>query len=218
MRVRCYDAETVDTPVPAAAGRPMATPWPPYEAVGLAASAGGLAALSIVLGRLPADLPAAVVVVQHLDPRHGSLLAEILGRRTKLRVVQAQDADELKPGSVYLAPPDHHLLINRGSLSLSQTELVHFVRPSADLMFESLAAAYGPRAIGVVLTGSGSDASGGICAIKDRGGTTIAQDEATSQFFGMPGASMKTGCVDFVLALDEIAPAVVALVMRGAVG
>lgn len=197
---------------------PASTPNPPFEVVGLAASAGGLAALTVVLSRLPPDFPAAIVVVQHLDPRHGSLLADILARRTPLRVAQARDGDRLSPGTVYVAPPDHHLLINRGTLSLTQTELVHFVRPSADLMFESLAAAYGSRAIGVVLTGSGSDGSAGLSAIKVRGGTSIVQDEATSQFFGMPHAAITTGAVDFILGLDEIAPALVTLVMSGVIG
>lgn len=191
---------------------------PPFEVVGLASSAGGLTALTTVLSRLPADFPAALVVVQHLDPRHGSLLSEILARRTSLRVAEAHDGVVVEHGTVYIAPPNHHLLVNRGTLSLTQTELVHFVRPSADLMFDSMAAAYGPRAIAVVLTGSGSDGSSGVTAVKARGGTVLVQDEATAEFFGMPQAAIKTGCADFILALDEIAPALVVLVMREAVG
>ena len=191
---------------------------PPFEVAGVASSAGGLTALAAVLGGLPADFSAPIVCVQHLDPRHASLLAEILARRTQLAVREAADGDVLRPGSVYIAPPDHHLLVNRGTLSLTQTELVHFLRPSADLMFESLAAAYGSGVIGVVLTGSGSDGSAGLRAVKDRGGTTIAQDEATSEFFAMPQAAIRTGCVDFVLRLEEIAPALVTLVMGGVVG
>jgi two-component system chemotaxis response regulator CheB len=97
------------------------------------------------------------------------------------------------------------MLINRdGSVSLTQTELVNFVRPSADLLFESVAASYGKRAIAVVLTGTGHDGSIGVTAIKQRGGTVIAQDEASSEFFGMPSAAIRTGAVDFVLALEEI--------------
>ena len=186
---------------------------PPFDIVAIAASAGGVFALTEVLQKLPADLPAIVVVVQHLDPRHRSLMPQIFGRRSNLPVYQALDGMEVVPGNVYLAPPDRHLLINRdGTVSLTQTELVNFVRPSADLLFESVAAAYGERAIAVVLTGAGKDGSMGVTAIKQRGGTVIVQDEATSEFFSMPSAAIKTGTVDFVLSLDEISPALVTLV------
>jgi two-component system chemotaxis response regulator CheB len=122
---------------------------------------------------------------------------------------------------VHVAPPDHHLLVDAdGTLSLTRTELVHFVRPSADLLFESGAASFGRRVIGVVLTGTGSDGSLGVEAIKRRGGTVIAQDEETSDFFGMPGAAIDAGAVDFVLPLDQIAEALISLVdeRRGGVG
>lgn len=186
-----------------------------FEIVALAASAGGLQALSQVLSGLPADFPAPIVVVQHLDPRHRSLMAEILGRRTKLRVQQAQDKDTLEPGVVYIAPPGYHLLVNRGgTLSLSHSELVHFVRPSADLLFESVAASYKDRAIAVQLTGTGRDGAMGIEAVKKMGGTTIAQDEKNAEYSGMPSAAIATHKVDFVLPLDEIASALVTLVMK----
>ena len=184
-----------------------------FEIVALAASAGGLKALTEVLGGLPADFPAALVVVQHLDPRHRSLLAEILGRRSALAVRQASDAERVAPGSVLIAPPDHHLLVNPdGSLSLSRTELVHFSRPSADLLLESVAASYRSRAIGVILSGSGSDGAMGAKAIKKTGGTLIVQDPATAEFTGMPAAALQAGPADFVLPLHEIAGALRSLV------
>ena len=177
---------------------------------------GGVNALIVLSSALPEDFPAACVVVQHLDPRHRSLLSEILGRRTRLRVVQAAEGEQIEPGTVYIAPPDRHLLVNRGgALSLTRTELVHFVRPSADLLFESVASAFGDRAIAVVLTGSGSDGAMGAGAIKKMGGTVIVQDEASSQHFGMPGATIRSGCADFILPLDEIAGALVTLVTSG---
>jgi len=189
-----------------------------FDVVALAASAGGLTALSSVLADLPAGFPAGILVVQHLDPRHRSLMADILNRRTRLEVKQAEDGDHLAPGRVYIAPPNRHLLLNGdGSLSLTQTELVHFVRPSADLLFESVAAGYKDRAIAVVLSGSGGDGSMGVKAIKKMGGTVLAQDQSTSEFFGMPGAAIDSGSVDFVLPLEEIAPALVTLVMKGQV-
>lgn len=190
-----------------------------FEIVALAASAGGLRALSQVLAALPADFPAAIVVVQHLDPRHRSLMAEILSRRTALRVKQAEEENRLTAATAYIAPPDRHLLVNSDStLSLTQSELVHFVRPSADLLFESVAASYRDRAIAVVLSGSGSDGAMGVNAIKKMGGTVIIQDEKTSEFFGMPGAALQTGNVDFILPLDEISSALVTLVVKGDIG
>ena len=186
---------------------------PPFDIVAFAASAGGVFALTETLGHLPEQFPASVVVVQHLDPRHESLMPQIFARRCSLPVAQAVQGREVEPGHIYLAPPDHHMLIDRdGTITLTRTELVNFVRPSADLLFESVAAAYGERAIAVVMTGSGRDGSLGVTAIKKRGGTVIAQDRDSSEFFSMPEAAIKTGTVDFVLALDEIAGALVTLV------
>lgn len=184
-----------------------------FDIIAVAASAGGLNALSRLLSSLPPDFAAAIAVVQHLDPRHRSLMADILGRRTSLKVKEAEDGEKIRPSIVYMAPPDNHLLVNsNGTLSLSQSELVHFVRPSADLLFESVAASFKDRAIAVVLTGTGSDGTMGVRAIKKMRGTVIAQDEASSEFFGMPGSAIDTKTVDFILPLDEIAPALVTLV------
>jgi len=128
-------------------------------------------------------------------------------------VVHGEEGMQLEPDHVFLAPPDRHMLIKRrGTLTLTDSELVNFVRPSADLLFESVAAAYGDRAIAVVLTGSGHDGALGVTAVKQRGGTVVAQDEASSEFFGMPSAAIKTGAVDFVLPLEEMAPTLTALV------
>jgi two-component system, chemotaxis family, protein-glutamate methylesterase/glutaminase len=182
--------------------------------VAVAASAGGLKALGTLLSDLPGDFPVPILVVQHLDPRHKSLLADLLGRRTTLRVKHAEQGEPVTPGTVYIAPPNHHLLVNAaGVLSLTDTELVHFVRPSVDLLFESAAASYRERTIAVVLTGSGSDGATGVRAVKKMGGTVIAQDESSSDFFGMPGSAIATGTVDRVLPLSEIAPALSALVL-----
>jgi two-component system chemotaxis response regulator CheB len=186
-----------------------------YSIVALAASAGGLKALTDVLAALPADFPAAIVMVQHLDPRHRSLMSDILGRHTQLKVREAREGDRLQPGTAFVAPPNFHLLVHPdGTLHLTQTELVHFVRPSADLLFESTAAAYREAAIAVVLSGSGIDGAMGVTAIKKMGGTVIVQDQKTSEFAGMPEAALKTGVVDFVLALEDIAPALQKLVQQ----
>ncbi len=143
-------------------------------------------------------------------------MAKILSGRTGLTVKEAEEGDRLERGTVYIAPPDKHLLVNYdGTISLSSSEMVHFVRPSADLLFESVAGSYKDRAIAVVLTGSGSDGVMGVKAIKKMGGTVIAQDQTTSEFFGMPGGAIQSGNVDFVLPLTEIAPALVTLVVTG---
>jgi two-component system, chemotaxis family, protein-glutamate methylesterase/glutaminase len=184
-----------------------------FDLVVVAASAGGLAALSTVLGSLPADFEVPVVVVQHLDPRHRSLMADILRRRTALRVEQAAEGGHLAPSTVLVAPPDEHVLVTaEGTVNLSHSELVHFVRPSADLLFESAAGAFPGRVIGVVLTGTGSDANMGVRAISQTGGTVIVQDPKTAEFPGMPQAALDTVEVDFVLTLEEIGPALVSLV------
>ncbi|MFO0098705.1 MAG: chemotaxis protein CheB [Aphanizomenon sp.] len=187
---------------------------PDFDIVALAASAGGLTALIEVLSDLPINFRVPIVVVQHLDPRHPSLMAEILGRRTPLKVIQAKQGDKLIPGVVYIAPPNNHLLVNSdGTASLSQSEMVHFLRPSADLLFESVAASYKERTIAVVLTGTGSDGAMGVEAIKKMGGTVIVQDDKSAEFAGMPSSAIKTGDVDFVLPLAEISSALVTLVM-----
>jgi two-component system chemotaxis response regulator CheB len=181
----------------------------------LAASAGGLKALEEVLSGLPDDLDTAIVIVLHLDPRHRSLMASILDRYSKLRVKEAQQGDKLEAGVVYTAAPDAHLLVNPDeTLSLSHSESVHFLGPSADLLFESVAASFRDRAIGVVLTGTGGDGATGVRAIKKMGGRVIAQNGATSDFFGMPGAAINTGQVDYVLPLEDIAAALVRLVQH----
>jgi two-component system chemotaxis response regulator CheB len=184
--------------------------------VAFAASAGGLNALTAVLGGLPDDFPAPVLIVQHVDPRHKSLMAEILDRRTPLQVKEAEEGDKIRAGSIYVAPPNKHMLVAPGGvISLTTSELVNFVRPSADLLFESVAASYRDRAIAVVLSGSGSDGASGVRAIKQTGGTTIAQDKQSSEHFGMPGSAIETGDVDFVLPLDDIASAIKTLMGGG---
>jgi len=188
----------------------------PYGIVAIAASAGGITALGRVLGGLPADFPVPVVIVQHLDPRHKTIIAEVLGRRAKMPVRLAQEGVKAGPGNIYIAPPNRHLLVGaEGVLTLSSSELVHFVRPSADLLFESVAGAYGPRAVACVLTGTGSDGAMGASAVRSRGGTVIAEDPALAEFRGMPEAVVAAGAVDFVLPLDEIASVIRGLVQAG---
>lgn len=186
-----------------------------FDIVAIASSAGGLAALTTLVSNLPSDFSAALLVVQHIDPRHRSLLADILSRRTPLRNKSAEAGERVVPGTIYTALPDRHLLMDPdGSLSLTRSELVNYLRPSADLLFESVAATYRDRVIAVVLTGTGRDGAAGVEAVKKMGGTVIVQDERTSEFYGMPSAAIATGAVDFVLPIDEIGPALVRLTTK----
>ena len=183
-----------------------------FDIVALAASAGGLRAVSSVLESLPSTFPGAIVIVQHLAPQHLSFMADILARKTTLGVKQAQEGDRLERGMVYVAPPNYHLVVNLDkTLSLTQTERVHFLRPAADLLFDSVAAAYQSRAVAVVLSGTGSDGAEGVRAIHEMGGIVIAQDEETSEFFGMPNAAIETGTVDLILPLHQISAALMNL-------
>jgi len=175
-----------------------------YDVVALGSSAGGLKALSLVLRSLRKDFPSSIVVVQHLDPEHKSWMASLLARTTSLMVKQAEHGEVLLPGMVYVGPPDEHLLVGPGKIQLAHTRLVHFSRPSIDLLFESVAGTYGSRSIAVVLTGSGKDGSEGLRAIKEAGGLTIAQLPETAEFPFMPRAAIATGCVDFILPLESI--------------
>ena len=197
-------------------------PAPPgnlsFPVIAMATSAGGLKALSVILNGLPADFPAAIVVVMHLSPDHESLLAEILKYRTHLDVQQAQTGDTLSPSGVFVAPPNRHLSVARGGrlkLSSSSAAKVHHARPSAEPLFASVAAIYKTQAIAVVLTGGDGDGGFGVQIIKDNGGTVIAQDRPTSEDFSMPETSIKTGNVDVILPLDEIASKLIELVGAG---
>lgn len=179
-----------------------------FGIVAVAASAGGVQALSTLVGALPADFPVPILVVQHLDPRHETTLAGILDRRATLRVKLAVAGEKAARGTVHLAPPDWHLLVDAdGVLSLSDADRTHFVRPAADVLFESVAVAYGPRAIACVLTGTGRDGATGVRAVKSHGGKVIVEDPGTAAFTGMPKAALETGAADLVLPLLEISTA-----------
>lgn len=184
--------------------------------VAIVTSAGGLNALSEVLAALPADFGAPCIVLQHLSPDHASRLAEILQQRSPLNVKQAQDGDRLKAGTVYVGPPGAHMVVRpTGRVRLTRTPRLNYSRPSADVLFESLANVCKRHVIAVVLTGRGADGADGVRQIKAAGGTVIAQDEATSTAFGMPDSAIQTGDVDYILPLGEIAPMLIALTTVG---
>lgn len=195
--------------------RPRARVAAPAGVVAIAASAGGVEAIGRVTAGLPADLPAAVLVLQHVAEGHRSHLVEILRRRTDLEVDEASDGATLRPGAVYVAPSSVHLLVAADRrLALSHAGRRHSVRPSADLLFRSLAAACGARAVAVVLSGSGRDGADELGAVKAAGGWVIAQDAGTARFFGMPSAAIASGYVDQVLPIEDVPAAVVEAVAR----
>jgi len=181
---------------------PAANNWR-YDLVAIGASAGGLLALTEALRPLPPSFPG-IVVVQHLDPTHKSHLATLLMRKVAKQIKQAQHGEPILPGFVYIAPPDEHLLVGPGTIQLAHSQLVHFSRPSIDLLFESVAGMYGSRSIGVILSGSNRDGSAGIRAIKEAGGTTVAQDPASAEFRVMPQAAIATGCIDYVVSITNM--------------
>lgn len=189
-----------------------------FNVVALTASMGGIPALRTILSSLPADFPAAILVVQHLSPNHPSRLPEVLSQRTALKVKPAATGEVLRPGTVYVAVPARHLLVQpNGVLLLSDAPKMNFVRPAADKLLISMATTYKSRAIAVVLTGSGSDGALGVLSIKKHGGIALAQDESTSECFNMPKAAIATGKVDRVLPLETIASTLVRLVTSEAV-
>ena len=154
------------------------------------------------------------MIVQHLSPYYPSYLHEVLGYRSRLSVWQAQEGQVLQPGAVYTAPPNRHLVITpQRTFALKDGQRINFSVPSLDPLFCSAAAIYQERSIGIVLTGANRDGANGMRAIRHSGGITIAQDKSTSSAFQMPHAAIDTGCVNFVLPIERIAPALIALAM-----
>jgi two-component system chemotaxis response regulator CheB len=175
------------------------------EIVAIGASLGGLDALSKLLGELPKSFACPIVLVQHRRPDTEARLAELLGARCALRVSEPDDKEPLEPGHVYVAPASYHLLVEVGSLALSTDPPVLFARPSIDVLFESVADAYGETAIGVVLTCSNEDGATGARAIKIAGGRVLVQDPRTAEASVGPRAAIAATTVDGVLDLPEIA-------------
>lgn len=182
--------------------------------VTVAASAGGIPALQTVIGALPGDLPAAVVILQHRAPDPSeSLLNRILQRASALPVVSASDAQTIEAGKVYVARSDLHLTIaDDRRFRYTNGTRIKYVRASANPLFESAAAVFKDRLIAIVLTGHGSDATDGVQTVKAHGGIVIAQDPSSAESQGMPQAAIRSGAVDLVLPLDAIAGTVDAIV------
>lgn len=187
---------------------------PAFDVVAIAASTGGSSAYRRVLSLLPSNFSAAILAVQHRDPRFADLLPGILQRRVPLPVVAAEPGAALLPGTVHVAPADQQIAVGtEGRLVFRPPEAAARPRCSADALLTSVAAQYGPRAIAVILTGHLEDGAVGVRAIKQMGGRVIAQDPAGAEARGMPSAAIATGCIDFILTPEGIARALVSLVM-----
>ena len=176
-----------------------------FPVVGIGASAGGVEAFRQLLSRLPLDTGMAFVLIQHLAPDHKSLLREILSRETAMPVVEVLDNMAVEPNCVYVIPPNTKMTIKRGLLKLTPREKSRVMIMPIDTFFLSLAADLGPKAIAVVLSGGDGDGSRGLEAVKDAGGITFAQSEASAQVSSMPNTAVATGRVDFILPPQEIA-------------
>jgi len=177
----------------------------PFPIVGIGASAGGFEAFSEFLKHLRVDTGMAFVLVQHLDPKHKSQLTELLGRTASLPVVEAKDNIEVAPNGVYVIPANARITIEDGRLRVLPRKENELPPMPVDAFFRSLAAEQQDRAIGIVLSGTGTDGTLGIEAIKGEGGITFAQHESSAKYYGMPGSAVSSGSVDFILTPEGIA-------------
>lgn len=176
------------------------------DVIVIGASAGGVEALQEVLRHVPANLPAAIFVTLHMAPRAKSFLPEILGRAGRLRASHPEDGEAIEHGRVYVAPPDHHLIIERGHVHLSNGPKEQRHRPCINVMFRSAVMAYGERVIGVILSGELDDGTAGLWEIQRRGGITIAQNPEEAAFPSMPLSALREIAVDYTLGAADMGP------------
>jgi two-component system chemotaxis response regulator CheB len=182
-----------------------------HDLVVIGASAGGVDALRVIVGGLPADLPAAVLIVVHTSPQGPYLLPEILGMAGSLEVAPTCDGALIENGKLYVAPPDHHLLVKGNRICLSRGPKENRSRPAIDPLFRTAAAVYGPRVVGVIVTGMLDDGTAGLSAVKERGGLAIVQDPNEALYASMPKSALRHVALDYTCPLSAIAPLIVRL-------
>src|ERR1043166_4920194 len=183
----------------------------PKDIIVIGASSGGIEALRVLVGALPADLPASLFVVMHTAPESPALLADILHHFGRLPATSATDGERIRPGTIYVAPPDRHLLVEPNRVRVTRGPKENRFRPAIDPLFRSAAQTYGPRVIGVILTGYLDDGTAGLWTVKQLGGTTIVQDPSDALIPFMPQNALAHVKVDYCLPLAEIAPLLVRL-------
>lgn len=183
-----------------------------YKAIVIGVSAGGMAALGKILPRLPKDYPLPLIIVQHISPQSDNFMIRHFDRQCQIKVKEADEKEEIRPGTAYFAPPNYHLLVETDfTFSLSVEERVNFSRPSIDVLFESASDAWCSQLVGIILTGASSDGSKGLKKIKDCGGLTIVQDPKEAEISVMPESAIKLTKVDKILKLDDLAAFLVTL-------
>jgi two-component system, chemotaxis family, protein-glutamate methylesterase/glutaminase len=175
-----------------------------YELICVGASWGGLDAVGRLLPDIPDDIELPIVVAQHRHSASPGTLAELLRLRIRRPVQDVEDKMPIEPFNVYIAPPDYHVLVERGSFALSVDERVQYSRPSIDVLFESAAYAYGPAVIGIILTGANQDGAAGLALVKRRGGVAVIQDPRSALKRTMPDAAIAATAADAILPLEEI--------------
>jgi two-component system, chemotaxis family, protein-glutamate methylesterase/glutaminase len=218
-KVRAAAAARVRRPAPAAAPQPPAVPACPRlrasALVAIGASTGGTEAIARVLQRLPGNFPA-LVITQHIPAGFSRAFSDRLNRTCAMEVKEAEDGDIVRAGRALVAPGNFHMTLRRTPdgyrVAVRDGPRVCYQRPSVDVLFASVADAAGKDAVGVLLTGMGSDGAAGLLRMRQRGSATVAQDEATCVVFGMPREAIERGAAASVLPLDEIAPAILRLV------
>ncbi|MEO7163284.1 MAG: chemotaxis protein CheB, partial [Bdellovibrionia bacterium] len=176
-----------------------------FPVVGIGASAGGLEAFTQLLTHLPIDTGMAFVLIQHFDPTHGSMTAEILSRTTRMKVTEVKQGMRVEPNCIYIIPPNFRMGLSHGTLNLLPRTEVRGQTLVIDFFFQSLAEDQKHRAVGVVLSGTASDGTEGLAAIKAEGGTTFAQDPKSAKFGSMPQSAIAAGAVDLILTPQQIA-------------
>jgi two-component system chemotaxis response regulator CheB len=175
------------------------------DAVVIGASAGGVEILSVLLSVIPSGCRVSFFIVIHIPRERPSLLPELFANRCALPVREAEDKEPVQPGTVYFAPPDYHMLVDRGpALALSGDEPVHFSRPSIDVLFDSAADIYGERLMGVILTGANQDGAEGLAAVARAGGRSVVQDPSSAAVAYLPEAALQGGPVDAVLSIEQL--------------
>lgn len=175
------------------------------DIITIGGSSGGVAALQTLVSKLPADIPAAIMIVQHLHPHTPSVLDQILQRATKLPVRFAQDREDIRPGTIAIAPPDSHLLVEPRYLRVVRGPRENRHRPAVDPLFRSAAWAYGPRVVGVILSGTLDDGVSGLWAVRTCGGITVVQDPTEAAHNEMPMSALMALNVDHIAPLEQIA-------------